>query len=117
MAPPSDASRIGAARLSVTVVYGSGPGRVDEAVLTLAPGATVQDALVASGLLARQPALVDPAFETGVWGNRCERSRPLASGDRVEVYRPLQVDPKAARRLRHRRLVAARKAVPGGKGA
>lgn len=38
----------------------------------------------------------------GIFGETCDRTRCLQSGDRVEVYRPLAVDPKAARRARAR---------------
>lgn len=36
----------------------------------------------------------------GIFGERCERSKLLEEGDRVEIYLPLKVDPKAARRQR-----------------
>lgn len=38
----------------------------------------------------------------GIFGQVCERTRLLAEGDRIELYLPLQVDPKAARRERAR---------------
>ena len=34
----------------------------------------------------------------GIWGQRCERTRLVADGDRVELYRELLHDPKVARR-------------------
>jgi hypothetical protein len=37
---------------------------------------------------------------TGIWGRPVERDETLADGDRVEVYRELEIDPKEARRLR-----------------
>ena len=36
----------------------------------------------------------------GIFGERCDRSRVLVDGDRVEMYLALKVDPKAARRER-----------------
>jgi putative ubiquitin-RnfH superfamily antitoxin RatB of RatAB toxin-antitoxin module len=36
----------------------------------------------------------------GIWGQGCERARLVADGDRVEIYRELLHDPKAARRSR-----------------
>ena len=36
----------------------------------------------------------------GIFGERCDRSRVLVDGDRVEMYVALKVDPKAARRER-----------------
>jgi uncharacterized protein len=38
----------------------------------------------------------------GVWGKPCETVRLLRERDRVEIYRPLSVDPKEARRVRYR---------------
>jgi len=38
----------------------------------------------------------------GIFGEPCERDQILKEGDRVELYRPLAVDPKAARRARAR---------------
>lgn len=59
--------------------------------LDLPAGATVRDALAASGLEAH-------AF--GVFGKRVELDHRLKDGDRVEIYRPLAMDPKEARRQR-----------------
>lgn len=36
----------------------------------------------------------------GIFGRRCDRSTPLAEGDRVEIYRALILDPKQQRRRR-----------------
>jgi putative ubiquitin-RnfH superfamily antitoxin RatB of RatAB toxin-antitoxin module len=75
---------------------------VDEVTLALPRGATVADALRASGLSARHAGLALDTLPVGVWGSFCDRGAPLHEGDRVELYRPLQVDPKEARRLRYR---------------
>jgi len=59
--------------------------------LNLPAGATVRDALAASGL---------EAHACGIFGKRVALDRKLAEGDRVEIYRPLALDPKEARRRR-----------------
>lgn len=59
--------------------------------LNLPAGATVRDALAASGL---------EGHACGIFGKRVTLDRKLAEGDRVEVYRPLALDPKEARRQR-----------------
>lgn len=41
--------------------------------------------------------------ELGVWGRRVTAEQVLQEGDRVEGYRPLQIDPKQIRRLRAER--------------
>ena len=37
---------------------------------------------------------------TGIWGQRCERTRVPRDGDRIELYRPLPADPRERRRRR-----------------
>ena len=101
---PADA----AARLSVSVAYSPRAGEVDEVNLQLEPGATVADALRASGLQARYPGVALDALPVGIWGSFCERSDALRDHDRVEVYRPLLVDPKEARRRRQQAQLAGR---------
>ncbi len=39
----------------------------------------------------------------GVWGRKASASQVLRERDRIEIYRPLQVDPKVARRERFRK--------------
>lgn len=87
------------ATIRVEVVYAPAPHRVDLSEVVLSRGATVADALRASGVLDRHR--LDPAaLALGVWGRRCSDAQPLKDRDRVEIYRPLRVDPKEARRLR-----------------
>ncbi len=93
---------IGAVAICVEVVFCAGPGLVDCTSLRLPPGTTVVDALRASRVLERHPTL-GPAPPVGVWGRMESLGHPLRDRDRVEVYRPLTVDPKEARRLRYRR--------------
>lgn len=93
------------AELQVEVVYCPQPGVADQAALLLAPGATVADALSLSGVLQRH-GLQPGALQVGVWGRARPLSTPLRDGDRVELYRPLSVDPKEARRQRYRQLDA-----------
>lgn len=97
---------------SVSVVYSPRAGTVDEVGLTLPPGATLIDAIRASGLLARHPEIDLGVLRTGVWGRAKPHDTPLRERDRVEIYRPLTVDPKEARRLRYRRDRHDRKPPP-----
>jgi putative ubiquitin-RnfH superfamily antitoxin RatB of RatAB toxin-antitoxin module len=86
--------------LRVSVAFSPRAGVVDEVALQLPGGATVGDALAASGLQARHPQVDLAVLPAGVWGALCERSQRLRDRDRVELYRALQVDPKEARRRR-----------------
>jgi putative ubiquitin-RnfH superfamily antitoxin RatB of RatAB toxin-antitoxin module len=86
--------------MRVEVVYAVAGGH-DAAFVDLPPGATVGDALAASGIGERHPG-VDLSL-LGIFGRRVGREARLVDGDRVEVYRPLALDPKEARRRRARR--------------
>ena len=91
-----------AAPLRVIVAYSPQPREVDLLELSLPAGATVDDALRASGLLVRHPAIQLSDQKIGIWGKTATLETLLRDGDRVELYRPLQVDPKEARRVRYR---------------
>jgi putative ubiquitin-RnfH superfamily antitoxin RatB of RatAB toxin-antitoxin module len=88
--------------LRVEVVFCPRPGRTESCALQLPAGALMSDALQASGLLQRH-GLQLAALKAGIWSRVQELSTPLRDQDRVEIYRPLQVDPKEARRLRYKR--------------
>jgi putative ubiquitin-RnfH superfamily antitoxin RatB of RatAB toxin-antitoxin module len=70
------------------------PRRFEAVEVELPEGATLADALAASGLGA--PDVVAYAIH----GVRAEPAQVLRDGDRVELLRPLQADPKDARRRR-----------------
>ena len=63
-------------------------------------GATVETAIRASGVVERCPALDRGVNRVGIFGKLARLDTPLREGDRVEIYRPLTVDPKEARRRR-----------------
>lgn len=86
----------------VTVVYSPGPRTVHEWPLALPEGATVLDALEGSGLAVAWLGFDARDALIGVWGRMVRPGRRLRERDRIEVYRPLRVDPKVARRERFR---------------
>ena len=71
--------------------------------LLLPPGSTVEDAIVQSRISELFPTEDFSGFEVGIWGRVVARDRALIGGDRIEIYRPLAMDPREARR----RLAAA----------
>ena len=85
--------------MTVEVVFSPAPRRVHLVTLTLPAGATVKDALLASGLADPQQ---QPELSVGIWGRRASLGMRLRDHDRVEIYRALTVDPKEARRVRQR---------------
>ena len=64
-------------------------------------GATVGEAVDRSGLLVHY-GLDTARVGLSVYGRRASREALLAEGDRVELTRPLEIDPKAARIARAR---------------
>lgn len=83
----------------VTVVYGL-PERQHVLRTEVAPGTTVVQAIMASGLLELEPALRDAELRAGIWNHRVALDAMVRAGERIEVYRSLTVDPKEARRIR-----------------
>jgi len=85
--------------LRVEVVYALPVGE-DSAFVQLPRGKTALDAVRASGILERHPEIDPRRLKLGVYGKVVAAHAPLADGDRVEIYRPLALDPKEARRRR-----------------
>jgi putative ubiquitin-RnfH superfamily antitoxin RatB of RatAB toxin-antitoxin module len=81
------------AAMEIEVVYAL-PGREESRRVSVPPGATVHDVLQKSGLLPLARGKV------GIFGRVVRADAPVAHGDRVEIYRPLAIDPKEARRRR-----------------
>lgn len=84
----------------VTVMYSPAPRKVVECRLELPLASAVLDALRASGIPELQPGTAWRSASVGVWGRKARMEQLLRDGDRVEIYRPLRVDPKLARRER-----------------
>ena len=87
--------------VAVTVVYALRE-RATEIALQLPAGATVTEALVRSAISARHPEIDIAHCPVGIFGKIVAdpEVRPVHAGDRIEIYRPLLVDPKEVRRLR-----------------
>ena len=85
-------------QLAVTVAYAA-PGVEVMVVVKLSAGATINDAVAHSGIVARLK--LDPAkLGFAVFGQRAHGDTRLAQGDRIELTRPLIADPKRVRRKR-----------------
>jgi putative ubiquitin-RnfH superfamily antitoxin RatB of RatAB toxin-antitoxin module len=88
MAPAED--------LNIDLVYSPVAGAVTHVALSLPNGSKVQDAVHSAF-----PALALQGLAVGVWGKLRALDDTLRDRDRVEIYRPLLVDPKEARRQRY----------------
>lgn len=87
--------------MRVEVVYAL-PERQSLVTLEVEEGCTVLQAARLSGLVEQYPELQWESIMLGVFGKRVEKPAEvfLREGDRVEIYRPLQIDPKAVRKQR-----------------
>ena len=86
--------------LQVSVAASCKPGQVQEWTLQLPIGASVEDALIASVAAGHLTQITALSAVCGIWSRVVKRGHSVCDGDRVELYRPLTVDPKVARRER-----------------
>ncbi len=63
-------------------------------------GTTIEQAIHASGILKHCPEIDLTSVKVGIFSELAALQTVLTAGDRIEIYRPLQVDPKAQRRER-----------------
>ena len=86
-------------RLAVELVLATAETQVLLA-LDVDEGATVGDVIAVSGIATRFPGLDVEEMPVGIWGKQVSRASAVRHGDRVELYRPLEIDPREARRQR-----------------
>ena len=88
--------------MRVEVVYALATAQ-DCVALEVQEGALAYQAVKESGLIERHPELSAEVWRLGIFGQEVAPERPLRDGDRIEILRPLAMDPKEARRRRARR--------------
>lgn len=99
------------ATVAITLCWSLSPRHVQEMSLQVPEGSTVEAVLnlgVAQWLQSQGSAELAPLSslqfqQPGIWGRKTTWGHRVQAGDRVELYRPLQVDPKVARRQRFKR--------------
>lgn len=105
----AEARSEGAMRVEVWVSLA--PREVRGQTLELPAGATVAQAIEATGWVGQLPGLDGTSFHDGlqngawtlaIWGRKTTLGHVLRADDRVELLRGLIVDPKEARRVRYR---------------
>ena len=84
-------------KIAVEIVYALPDRQVLRRIL-LPDGSTVEDAIQVSGLRAVFPDM--DTTHVGIHGEPVPVTTILRDRDRIEIYRPLQVDPKEVRRMR-----------------
>ncbi len=86
-----------AEKIEVEVVFAL-PEKQRLVTVEVAEGSTIADVIAASGLQSRFRDADLEACTTGLWGKVVPRETVISNGDRVEIYRPLAMDPREARR-------------------
>jgi len=69
-------------------------------VIEVPEGSTVAAAIERSRLAGQFPDIDFDTLQAGVWGKPAARGHVVREGDRIELYRPLEMDPRDARRLK-----------------
>ncbi len=85
--------------VAVEIAYATSTQQV---IIPLAVSATctVADAIAQSGILQQFPEIDLAVNKVGIFSKMTALDTIVKEGDRVEIYRPLLMDPKLARKLR-----------------
>ncbi len=81
----------------IEVVFATSEKQSLETIVA-APGATVADVIAMSSVLDSYPEQNRGDLTIGIWGRVVDEDHVVREGDRVELYRPLELDPREARR-------------------
>ncbi|QLK87103.1 RnfH family protein [Arsenophonus endosymbiont of Aphis craccivora] len=85
--------------INIEVVYAL-PDRQFLLRVKLAEGASVEEAIMQSGILSLRDDIDLSKNKVGIYSRPAKLSDIFSDGDRVEIYRPLLADPKEIRRKR-----------------
>lgn len=87
------------AKINIEVAYAL-PDKQKIIALQVEAGASIEDAISASGILNLFPEIDLSRQKVGVFSKPRRLSDLVLAGDRIEIYRPLIIDPKEVRRKR-----------------
>ena len=68
--------------------------------LAVEEGSSIQSVIEQSGILQQYPEINLWPLKVGIFGKLANLTDSVREGDRIEIYRPLVIDPMEARRLR-----------------
>lgn len=83
----------------ITVSYAT-PGKQVEIPIAVEESCTVELAIKRSKIIEQFPEIKLAHIVVGIFGQRVKLDSNVQAGDRIEIYRPLTIDPKEARRRR-----------------
>lgn len=84
--------------IKIELVYHSATGHWFKHKLSVQTGTTVAEVLNKSGIYEQHPETKH--LDLGIFANKVSLQHILQHGDRLEIYRPLKLDPKDRRRRR-----------------
>ncbi|WP_404365062.1 RnfH family protein [Marinobacter sp.] len=84
--------------MKIEVAYAT-PEKQKILALDVPEGTSAKEAVLQSGITDVFPEIDPETIDMGIFGKviKTPQSHPLRDGDRVELYRPLKIDPKQAR--------------------
>lgn len=83
--------------IRISVVYAL-PEQQVQVALEVPAGTNVGEAVARCGLLQRFPQIAAQPLACAIYSRPVALGELLSEGDRIEILRPLQIDPKEARR-------------------
>ena len=85
--------------LTVEIIYAL-PSEQYLIALQVTGGTTLEQSILQSGILNRYPEIDLTRQKVGIFSRFVDLAALVNDGDRIEIYRPLTIDPKEARRAR-----------------
>jgi len=85
--------------IPIEIAYGK-PNKQTLLTIEVADNSTVHQAIEQSGILQQFPEIDLALNKVGIFSKIVALDKTLRTGDRIEIYRPLKIDPKEARRIR-----------------
>ena len=86
-------------KITVEVAFAL-PDKQKIIALDVDEGTTAMDAAKQSGIEQQFSDIELETVKVGIFGKAVKPDQVLRTGDRVEIYRPLKIDPKASRKAR-----------------
>lgn len=86
--------------MKVELVYASDAKTCFRADIAYREALTIEDVINECGLRQAHPELIGQTLQVGIFSQAKALTDHVKAGDRVEIYRPLTIDPKDARRIR-----------------
>lgn len=86
-------------KIIIEVAYAT-PEKQSIIKIAVSAGCTVQTAINQSGILTIFPEIDLTQQKVGIFSKACALTDVVRKGDRIEIYRPLTIEPKEARRAK-----------------